>query len=153
MSDEAFVDKLKEWIEVSMHRSMRNFIQYARKNGLTMSHLGALFHLHRMGHCGVTELGDHLDVTSAAASQMLDRLVQQDLILRTEDPEDRRVKQIVLTEEGNRILQGGFSARQRWLEELAESLIKEDQETIMAALTLLIDKMNHLQQPDIPGSR
>lgn len=147
MSADPFVDTLKEWIEVSMHRSMRSFIQYARKNGLSMSHLGALFHLHRMGQCGVTELGDHLDVTSAAASQMLDRLVQQQLILRTEDPGDRRVKQIVLTDEGNRILEGGFSARQRWLEDLAETLSDDEKETIIKALNILIAKMNHLKQP------
>ena len=153
MSADTFVDTLKEWIEVSMHRSMRNFIQYARKNGLSMSHLGALYHLHRMGQCGVTELGDHLDVTSAAASQMLDRLVQQDLILRTEDPEDRRVKQIILTDEGNRILEGGFSARQRWLEDLAASLSEEEQGSIMKALTLLIDKMSHLPHSCNPTRR
>jgi DNA-binding MarR family transcriptional regulator len=131
---------------------MRNFIQYARKNGLSMSHLGALFHLHRMGRCGVTELGEHLDVTSAAASQMLDRLVQQHLILRTEDPEDRRVKQIVLTEEGSRILEEGIRARQRWLEDLAGTLSEEERETIMVSLKTLIDKMDNLKQPDIHGS-
>ena len=152
MSTDTFVDTLKEWIEISMHRSMRNFIQYARKNGLSMSHLGALFHLHRMGRCGVTELGEHLDVTSAAASQMLDRLVQQHLILRTEDPEDRRVKQIVLTEEGNRILEEGIRARQRWLEDLANTLSEDERETIMTSLKTLIDKMGYLKQPDIHGN-
>ena len=76
MSPDPFVDTLKEWFDVSMHRSMRNFINYARECGLSMSHLGALFHIHHRGRSGVTELGDHLGVTSAASSQMLERLVQ-----------------------------------------------------------------------------
>ena len=87
-----------------------------------MSQFGALFHLHRMGSSGVTDLGDHLGVTSAAASQMLDRLVQQGLILRSEDPNDRRVKQIVLTDKGHQVLQESIRARQGWLDDLAETL-------------------------------
>jgi DNA-binding MarR family transcriptional regulator len=152
MSTDPFIEKFKEWMEVSMHRSMRNFIQYARKNGLSMSHLGALFHLHRMGQCGVTELGEHLDVSSAAASQMLDRLVHQDLIRRTEDPQDRRVKQIVLTDEGTRILEEGLRARQRWLENLSKSLSDEEREVVNASLNILIDKMKHLKHPKIENS-
>jgi DNA-binding MarR family transcriptional regulator len=141
MPTDSFIDKFKEWMEISMHRSQWNFIQYARKKNLSLSHLGALFHLQRMGQSGVTELGEHLDVTSAAASQMLDRLVQQGLIHRTEDPQDRRVKQIVLSDKGNRILEEGMQARQRWLKELANSLSKEERELVIASLEVLIDKM------------
>ena len=97
---ESLTATLERWIDIFMHRSMRNFIEYARKSGLSMSQLGALFHLNRMGTSGVTNLGDHLGVTSAAASQMLDRLFQQGLIQRTEDPHDRRVRKIELTTQG-----------------------------------------------------
>ncbi len=90
------------------------------------------------GKCGVTELGNHLDVTSAAASQMLERLVQQELILRTEDPKDRRGKQIVLTDKGNQVLEEGIRARQKWLGDLTETLSEGEKETIMGALNILI---------------
>lgn len=90
---------------------MRNFIRYARKSGLSMSHPCAMFQIHRIGSCDVTDLGDHLGVTSAAASQMLDRLVQQEIILRTEDLNYHRVKQIILTDKGYRILEDGIHAR------------------------------------------
>lgn len=147
MQADPFVATLKEWTEVSMHRAMRNFIQYARKNGLSMSHLGAIFHVHRKGICGVTELGDHLDVTSAASSQMLERLVQQEFVLREEDPKDRRGKQIVLTDKGHRVLEEGIRARQDWLDGLAETLSDSEKETIMAGLNILIDRVRHLSQP------
>ena len=147
MPSDPFVATLEEWIKVSMHRSMRNFLRYARKSGLSMSHLGAMFHIHRMGSCGVTDLGDHLGVTSAASSQMLERLVQQELILRTEDPKDRRVKQIVLTDKGHRVLEESIHARQRWLDDLTATLSEGEKETIMAALEILIDKTRNLKQP------
>lgn len=147
MQSDPFVATLEEWIKVSMHLSMCNFIRYARKSGLSMSHIGAMFHIHREGRCGVTELGNHLGVTSPAASQMLERLVQQELILRTEDPKDRRGKRIVLTDKGNRVLEDGIRARQRWLDDLTATLSDGDKETIMVALEILIDKTKNLNQP------
>jgi DNA-binding MarR family transcriptional regulator len=144
MSSDPFVPMLKEWIEVSMQHSMRNFLRFARESGLSMSHLGAIFHIHQIGSCGVTEIGEHLGVTSAAASQMLDRLVQQGFVLRTEDPEDRRVKQIALTPQGQKILSEGIRAREIWLDELAETLSESEKETITSALSMLIAKVNQL---------
>jgi len=147
MHSEPFVDTLKKWFEVSMHHSMRNFIHYARNSGLSMSHFGALFHIQHRGTSGVTEVGDHLGVTSAASSQMLERMVQQELILRTEDPDDRRVKQIILTDNGRRVLEEGIRARQGWLDDLAKTLSDDEKETIKLALDILIDKAKNLKQP------
>jgi DNA-binding MarR family transcriptional regulator len=147
-----FVETLQRWIEVSMHRSIRNFIHYARETGLSMSQLGAMAHIRCSGTAGVTELGDHLGVSSAAASQMLDRLVQQDLILRAEDPSDRRVKQIFLTDKGLRVLQESIRAHQNWLYELGEILSASEKEATIGALNILIDKANHLGQPADPGT-
>jgi DNA-binding MarR family transcriptional regulator len=139
-----FVATFHRWIDVFMNRSMRRFIHHAREQGLSMSMIGALFHLNRKGSAGVTDLGDHLGVTSAASSQMLERLVQQELILRTEDPADRRVKQIVLTEKGCHVLEEGTRARQGWLTELSDSLSGEEKKQITAALNLMISKANQL---------
>jgi len=141
-----FVVTLQKWIDIFMQRSMRDFMSYARQSGLSMSQLGALFHIHRIGSSGVTDLGDHLGVTSSAASQMLERLVQQELILRTVDPSDRRVKHIVLSDKGLQVLHESIHARQGWLSELAETLSDSEKETIMAALAILIDKVSHLGQ-------
>ena len=142
-----FAATLNEWVAVFMRRSMRNFIRYARDSGLSVSQINALLHIHRVGGCGVTDLGDHLGVTSAAASQMLERLVQQELILRSEDPVDRRGKQLVLTEKGNQIMQESIHARQGWLEDLAKSLTVSEKEQATAALKILIDKAKNLENP------
>jgi len=138
---------LQEWVAVFMRRSMRNFIRYTRENGLSMSQIGALFHIHREGSGGVTDLGDSLGVTSAAASQMLERLVQQDLILRSEDQLDRRVKQLALTEKGIQIIQESIYARQGWLEDLARTLSPSEKEQVVTALEILIDKAKRLKFP------
>jgi DNA-binding MarR family transcriptional regulator len=144
MSADPFIAALKEWMEVSMRNSTRNFIGYARGSGLSLSHFGAIFQIYRDGTCGVTEIGEQLGVTSAAASQMLERLVQQGVVLRTEDPGDRRVKRIALTEKGRRILEEAIRARQSWLDDLAYSLSDQEKQSATYALKLLISKMNQL---------
>jgi len=147
MSADSFAATLRRWIDVSMRHSMRNFIGYARQGGLSMSHLGAMFYLHRCGSCGVTEIGDHLGVTGGAASQMIDRLVSQGLVLRAVDPEDRRAKRIELTEQGERALQDGIRARQSWVDDLAMTLSGEEKETATQALELLIRSVDRLADP------
>jgi DNA-binding MarR family transcriptional regulator len=142
-----FVSTLQQWIEISMRRSMHNIFHYARENGLSMSQIAVLFHLRRGRSCGVSDLGDHLGVTSAAVSQLLERLVQGGLILRSEDPKDRRFKQIVLTDKGYQVLEEGTRARQDWLVDLGEGLSSVEKEQIMGALNLLIDKARYLGQP------
>ncbi len=147
-----FIVTLQKWIEVAMHRSIRNLICFARESGLSMSQLGALFHIHRLGSSGITDLGDHLGVTSSAASQMLERLVKQELILRSEDPSDRRVKRIVLTDKGLQVLRESIRARQGWLDDLAETLSASEKEATIAALNVLIDRASHLRQPVDPDT-
>jgi len=144
MSADPFVAALQDWIELSMRHSMRNFLRYARESGLSMSHLGAIFHVHRIGSCGVTEIGEHLGVTSAAASQMLDRLVEQGLVVRTEDHEDRRVKRIELTDKGQQVLEAGIQARESWMDSLAGVLDASEKQAIASALKLMIAKMKLL---------
>jgi DNA-binding MarR family transcriptional regulator len=145
MSEETFIHAFGEGMEALMRKSMRRFLRHARESGLSMSHIGAIFHTHRFGSCGVTEIGEHLGVSSAAASQMLERLVQQDLVLRTEDPDDRRVKRIELTDKGRHILEEGLRARQTWLKDLARSLDQDERETVEAAMKILVTKINELE--------
>lgn len=137
---------LGQWNDISMRRSMHNFFHYAKENGLSMSQISALLHLRRRQSSAVTDIGEYLGVTSAAASQMLDRLVQQELILRLEDPQDRRAKQIFLTPKGRQLLEDGMRARQDWLDDLAGTLTAAEKEQVTAALKILIVRMDHLSR-------
>jgi MarR family transcriptional regulator, organic hydroperoxide resistance regulator len=139
-SPDTFASTLWEWTDVFMHRSMRNFLRYSKDSGLSMSQLGALFYIRRKGTCDVSNLGDELGVTSAAVSQMIERLVQQGLILRAEDPNDRRFKQLVLTEKGQQILQESIQARQNWLNDLVSTMSDDEKNQVNAALRIMIDK-------------
>jgi DNA-binding MarR family transcriptional regulator len=110
-----FTAVLHRWAEVFMRRSMHDFMRFKKEAGLSMSQLSTLMRLYHHGGCVVSDIADSLDVSNAAASQMVERLVNLGLIERTEDPEDRRVKQITLTMKGRQLIQDSINAQQRWI--------------------------------------
>lgn len=142
MSDrDTFDATLKNLVEVLMRSSMQGVVRFAKERGLSMTQLNTLVHLRHKGPSGVSDIGDELGVSSAAASQMLDRLVQQGLILRSEDQRDRRLKQIILTDKGEEFLREGIDARQQWIKQLSAALSPDEKEQVIAALNLVITKM------------
>ncbi len=142
-----FITTMHESIHVIMQRFTPYIFHFAKECGLSMPQIGVLFQLDHGGASGISNLSDDLGITSAAGSQMLDRLVQQELILRTEDPIDRRVKKIVLTVKGRKILQEIVHMRQAWMEQLAGSLSTDEKEQIIAAMKILIEKANQIDRP------
>jgi DNA-binding MarR family transcriptional regulator len=149
---EQFNQVLRDWSETFMRRSMHDFVQFSKDSGLSMAQLSTLFRLHHAGMCGVTEVGDHLGVSNAAASQMVDRLVQQGLIERAEDPSDRRVKQLSLTPMGLRLVLDSIEARRHWMEQLTDFLDSEELEQIIQALTILTRTARRLEPVDMAGA-
>jgi len=128
---------IREWSEVFMHRSMRDFKRFMGATGLSFSQINILMRLVHGGSAGVSEIGEQLGVTNAAASQAVDRLVGMGLIERTEDPEDRRAKRLILTQKGRALIEQGIEARSKWTEDLTDTLTPEQQNMIISALTLL----------------
>ncbi|MDO9129267.1 MAG: MarR family transcriptional regulator [Anaerolineales bacterium] len=134
-----FSDVMREWSEVFMHRSVHDFKRFMDDSGISMSHIHILMRLFHGGVCGISDIGDQLGVTNAAASQTVDRLVTMGLLARTEDLSDRRVKQVTLTEQGRNLIQQGIEARRKWIEGLTDALTPEQQNMIISALTLLTE--------------
>ncbi len=136
---------LHEWMAAFMRHSMHSMIRYMKTNDLSMSQVGALFQVQR-GRSNVSDLGEGLGITIAAASQMLERLVQLGLVRRSEDPDDRRAKKLVLTDKGCRVIEESIQARQGWVQQLAASLSPAEKELVATSVRIMIDKLNRIDQ-------
>ena len=137
---------LRVWTEVSMHRSIHERTRFAKSMGLSMPQLGILMQLHHKGRCGVSEIGEHFDITNAAASQLVEKLVQAGYLERTEDANDRRVKQLNLTAKGESLIENGAQERYRWLDELTSQLNAEEQVKVAEALDILTKAAQSLEE-------
>ncbi len=144
---EDFQAALQDWTGAFMRNSMRSFLLFSKERGLSVPQIGALFRIHR-GDCSVSDLGSELGVTNAAASQMLEGLVKEDLARRSEDPNDRRAKKLMLTEKGRRLLSESIRARQGWLNSLADGLSAPEQAQAAAALRMLVGKIREIEQKE-----
>jgi DNA-binding MarR family transcriptional regulator len=135
----ALTEVIREWSEVFMHRSMRDFKRFMEETGLSFSQINILMRLIHAKSTGVSEIGEELGVTNAAASQAVDRLVGLGLIERAEDPEDRRAKKLALTQKGRALIEKGIEARSKWVEGLTDTFTSDQQAMIISALTLLTE--------------
>ena len=132
-------DVIRDWSEAFMRNSGRDFRRFMTDSSLSFSQVNILMRLFHRGEGGISEIGGEMGITNAAASQVIDKLVNLGLIGRSEDPVDRRAKQLVLTEKGRDLVSQAIEARSRWVEGLTASLEPEQQEKIISALTLLTD--------------
>lgn len=130
---------VREWAEVFMHRSMHDFKRFMNSTGLSFSQVNILMRLVHEGSAGVSEIGEKMGFTNAAASQAVDRLVQMGLVERTEDPQDRRARRLELTPKGRELIEKGIEARSKWVEAVTDSLTPEQQARVVSALTLLTE--------------
>lgn len=128
-----------------MRRSMHNLIRHSKSMGFTMPQVNTLFRLHHHDQCSVSDLAEFLGVSDAAVSQMVDKLVDQGLILRIEDPQDRRGKLLSLSPEGNTIVQESIKSRHAWVSDLAELFTPEQEMQVQPALFLLIEKIKQME--------
>ncbi len=130
---------LHAWMDTFMHRSMRGWTHFAKSTGLSMSQFSILMQLHHKGACGVSDISERFDITNAAASQLVDKLVQAGYLERDEDPSDRRAKVLVLSSKGANLLQQGKNERHRWMDELTKNLSADEQRKIIEALDILTE--------------
>ena len=132
-----FSQTLRSWMDVFMHRSMRGWSHFAKSTGLSMPQFSILMQLHHKGPCGMSEVSERFDISAAAASQLVEKLVQAGYLDRAEDPSDRRAKLLTLSLKGKGLIQQGTEERYRWLDDLTSKLNMEEQVKVVEALNIL----------------
>ena len=129
-------------IMVTQQRLQRIFA-YDRSDPLFNSHLTLtqikiLMLLARHGNVSGGELAGLLGVGLAALSGMVDRLVALDLVVRTEDLRDRRVRRIGLTKAGSELISGILDAGAERMRKLLSRLSEEELSYVAKAMDLLV---------------
>lgn len=141
-----FSKSLRAWMDIFMHRSMRGWSHFAKSTGLSMPQFSILMQLHHKGPCGLSEISERFDVSAAAASQLVDKLVQAGYLERAEDPNDRRAKLLTLSPKGGELIKQGVEERNRWMDELVGTLSPEDQKKAADTLEILTRAAQQLDE-------
>jgi len=118
---------------------MHGWSHFAKSTGLSMPQFSILIQLHHKGTCGMSEIGERFDITNAAASQLVDKLVHSGYLERAEDPSDRRAKVLSLTAQGQSLVEQGIQERYRWMDDLVKNLTAEEKVKVSDGLTILTE--------------
>lgn len=143
------IQTIRQFMDFAMHHSMRERAHFAKATGLSMPQFGILMQLHYRGNCAVGDIGERFDITNAAASQLVDKLVQSGLIQRKEDPSDRRAKLLNLTDKGNKLIQQGIEGRYRWVDKLAVKLTIEERAKVDEAIQIMTRVARELEAESV----
>lgn len=100
------------WREPALLRLLRIFMRHSvddmtallKEHALSMPQIGALQLVRAEGPQTVSSVADHLNLSLGATSHLVERLVQKDLVARTEDPADRRQKLVSLRPAGRALI-------------------------------------------------
>lgn len=141
------LETIRQGIDQVTHRAFHEHIRFVKASGLTMPQFNILMQLHYQRECGVSDISARMDITNAAASQLVDKLVQAGLLERAEDPHDRRVKQLRLSAQGLELVETGLAARYRWVDELIERLEPAERETLAHAMNILLLHLPPITHP------
>lgn len=144
-----FSRAIRSWMDVFMQRSMRGWGLFAKSTGLSMPQFSMMMQLHYKGACGMSQVSERFEITPAAASQLVDKLVQSGLIKRDEDPRDRRAKVLNITDKGRELIQRGIEERYRWVDQLEGKLTAEERAQVSDALNIMTRAAKELEAEPI----
>jgi DNA-binding MarR family transcriptional regulator len=104
---------------------------------LSVPQFRALAFLDRNPGACLSRVADHLGVTTATASVIIDRLVRRGLLVRADDPRERRRLVLTLTPAGLEHLDQARCATRSWMAEVLAPLAPANLRRIAKGVNLL----------------
>jgi DNA-binding MarR family transcriptional regulator len=120
-----------------------NLLRVIEETGLSMTQCKALLELGGLGRVAeprqVGELAETFGVSVPSMSRAVDSLVRARLATRVEDPDDRRVRRVAITEKGKKLVDTLAMVRQAGMEAFAATLTAAQRRKLDAAVDSLME--------------
>lgn len=141
---EAVVELQRDFAHVAASSADHPVLQL----NLTMQQLKVLSVLGVRDSRSAQELTASLNVSAATMTGIVDRLVAQGMVSRREDPQDRRVRRIELTDRGRAVLNDLLEAGRTHTRHLLSGLDTDE----LAALAKILTKLTRFARASSPPS-
>jgi DNA-binding MarR family transcriptional regulator len=149
ISSPQLIQTMRRFMDTAMHYSMRASGHFMKARGLSTPQFSLLMQLHYRGVCGMSQISEQFEITPPAASQLVDKLVQNGLVHREEDPHDRRAKSLKLTDKGKELILQGVEERYRWVESLTGKLTAEERAKVSEALDIMTKAVQKMEEAPV----
>ncbi|MFH1651838.1 MAG: MarR family transcriptional regulator [Chloroflexota bacterium] len=141
---------LKEAIQLQRQvgRELREQVPDAwMELSLTIAQLKSLVFIAREESTNFRQLATALEVTPACVTGIIERLVEQGLVSRTENPEDRRMLLLRVTGKGQKLLTGLREKQISRISEIMEHLSHDDLAALVKGLSALHEACRRYRSP------
>ncbi|WP_074035068.1 MarR family winged helix-turn-helix transcriptional regulator [Exiguobacterium profundum] len=118
-------------------------------DGLSLSRYDILSNLYHVGPLRQRELQQRVDVDHAAITRHLKQLETQGLITRRRCEQDNRVIYVELTDDGREQIAQWTEQKECLTDRLFVNMKVEDQQQLLASLTMLQDTIDHERKTTI----
>ncbi len=112
---------------------------------VTPSQMNALVSLYGRDDLPMGELADILGLTESAATRLVDRLINMNLVRRGRDGLDRRVVRVHLSSYGKQLAELVLARRQAQFTRFAERMNAEDRKNLVDGLSALLSVFSALE--------
>lgn len=107
--------------------------------GVTMAQCHALVEIGRAGEISLNGLAEMLNLENSTMSRTVNNLVNNELVKRDIDLQDRRFVNISLTESGSKIVAGIEESMTLYYRRVYNAIPEEKREQVIESLQLLLD--------------
>ena len=134
MTSDALMEFADKILEISRD-FMRYYAEEAYKVNLTLSQIAILDILSRDKESNMSDLAHSMNVTTAAMTGIVDRLVRDGYVVRASDPRDRRVIKIKLTGKGAAAVKSSLENKKHMITRVFGVLPKKERDEYLKILT------------------
>lgn len=137
-----FADKINEIMPVIMREFIKQQTAAFYKEKITLPQFIILDVLNRQGRLHMSELAGIMNVTTAAMTGIIDRLVRDGYLERIPDPRDRRIIRVRLTARGNKVVKNVSQRRRQTIINVFGRITQAERENY---LNILMHIRDHLK--------
>ncbi|MBI5873325.1 MAG: MarR family transcriptional regulator [Candidatus Omnitrophica bacterium] len=135
----AFADKLNEIIPVLMKEFARRQKNELFRGKITLAQFFILAYLYHESSSNMTDLARFMDVTTAAITGIVSRLVKAGYVLRQADPKDRRIINVKLAPKGKSVVEKVNEERHHMIIDIFGRISEDERGNYLNILTHIKD--------------
>jgi DNA-binding MarR family transcriptional regulator len=148
MTDQKLITEI-----IQLHWAVLNFLQTSTRPDLmeldmSMAQIKALFAISIRGTATINEIAEFLGVSQPTASQVVDKVVQGGFAERSEGEQDRRVKQVRLTDKGSDLVSRLYRGSEAPYRETLSQMKTADLQSLRKGLQALLAAANNRQNKE-----
>jgi DNA-binding MarR family transcriptional regulator len=150
-NSEALVKKILELAEAIYNRLSPRIPTEWLSSDLTVAQLRVLLVLQAAGPSRMSDIATTLEVALPTATGIVDKLVKKELVVREDDPQDRRLVIARLSAGGQEIINGLWISGQIQMERLLDGLTPEQLTKAAEVAEMLLDNVSRTMPESCVG--